>query len=51
MPVRTVGEYLKRWGSTAKRPRRHAQDQDRQYYGHADHQGGRHTHEASQAKL
>jgi transposase len=28
MPVRTVGEYLKRWGSTAKVPRRHAKDQD-----------------------
>ena len=28
MPVRTVGEYLKRWGYTAKRPRRHARDQD-----------------------
>jgi transposase len=28
MPVRTVGEYLKRWGDTAKVPRRHAQDQD-----------------------
>jgi transposase len=28
MPVRTVGEYLKRWGYTAKVPRRHAQDQD-----------------------
>jgi transposase len=28
IPVRTVGEYLKRWNSTAKRPRRHAQDQD-----------------------
>src|SRR5262249_2600364 len=28
MPVRTVGEYLKRWGSTAKSPRRHAKDQD-----------------------
>jgi transposase len=28
MPVRTVGEYLKRWGYTAKAPRRHAQDQD-----------------------
>ena len=25
---RTVGHYLKRWGFTAKRPRRHAQDQD-----------------------
>jgi transposase len=28
MPVRTVGQYLKRWGYTAKRPRRHAKDQD-----------------------
>jgi transposase len=28
MPVRTVGEYLKRWGYTAKMPRRHAKDQD-----------------------
>jgi len=28
MPVRTVGEYLKRWGYTAKRPRRHSRDQD-----------------------
>jgi transposase len=28
MPVRTVGEYLKRWGYTAKEPRRHARDQD-----------------------
>jgi transposase len=28
MPVRTVGEYLKRWGYTAKRPRRHSKDQD-----------------------
>jgi transposase len=28
MPVRTVGEYLKRWGYTAKRPRRHAKQQD-----------------------
>jgi transposase len=28
MPLRTVGEYLKRWGYTAKRPRRHARDQD-----------------------
>ena len=28
MPVRTVGEYLKRWGYTAKRPQRHAKDQD-----------------------
>jgi transposase len=28
MPVRTVGEYLKRWGYTAKVPRRHAKDQE-----------------------
>jgi transposase len=28
MPVRTVGEYLKRWGYTAKKPRRRARDQD-----------------------
>lgn len=28
MPVRTVGEYLKRWGYTAKAPRRHARGQD-----------------------
>jgi transposase len=28
MPVRTVGEYLKRWGYTAKRPGRHSRDQD-----------------------
>ena len=28
MPVRTVGEYLRRWGDTAKRPRRHARKQD-----------------------
>jgi transposase len=28
MPVRTVGEYLKRWGYTPKVPRRHAKDQD-----------------------
>src|SRR5512135_2621996 len=27
MPVRTVGEYLKRWGYTAKRPRRHNRKQ------------------------
>jgi transposase len=26
--VRTVGEYLKRWGFTAKKPSRHADDQD-----------------------
>src|SRR4051812_20519199 len=30
MPVRTVGEYLKRWGYTAKKPSRHANDQDPQ---------------------
>jgi transposase len=30
MPVRTVGKYLKRWGYTAKRPRRHARRQDPQ---------------------
>jgi transposase len=28
LPVRTVGAYLKRWGYTAKAPRRHAKDQD-----------------------
>ena len=28
MPNRTVGLYLKRWGYTAKVPRRHAKDQD-----------------------
>ena len=28
MPVRTVGEYLKRWGYTAKAPRRRARRQD-----------------------
>ena len=28
MPVRTVGEYLKRWGYTPKVPGRHAKDQD-----------------------
>ena len=28
LPVRTVGEYLRRWGYTAKRPRRHARQQD-----------------------
>lgn len=28
MPIRTVGEYLRRWGYTAKRPGRHAKDQD-----------------------
>jgi transposase len=27
-PVRTIGEYLKRWDDTAKVPRRHARDQD-----------------------
>jgi transposase len=27
LPVRTVGDYLKRWGYTAKVPRRHAKDQ------------------------
>jgi transposase len=27
LPVRTVGEYLKRWGYTAKKPCRHANDQ------------------------
>jgi transposase len=30
MPVRAVGEYLKRWGYTAKKPRRHAKKQDPQ---------------------
>jgi len=30
MPVRTVGEYLRRWGYTAKRPSRHAKRQDPQ---------------------
>src|SRR4029077_19380468 len=25
---RTIGRYLRRWGFTAKRPRRHARDQD-----------------------
>jgi transposase len=30
MRIRTVGKYLKRWGYTAKRPRRHAKDQDPQ---------------------
>jgi transposase len=30
MPVRAVGKYLKRWGYTAKRPRRHARKQDPQ---------------------
>lgn len=28
MPVRTVGKYLRRWGYTAKRPRRHARKQN-----------------------
>src|ERR1700722_2618471 len=28
MPIRTVGEYLKRWGYTAKRPARHNKRQD-----------------------
>jgi transposase len=28
LAVRTVGHYLQRWGFTAKRPRRHARDQD-----------------------
>ena len=28
LAVRTVGSYLRRWGFTAKRPRRHARDQD-----------------------
>ena len=28
LAVRTVGLYLERWGFTAKRPRRHARDQD-----------------------
>jgi hypothetical protein len=28
MPVRTVGEYLRRWGFTPKVPRRHSRDQD-----------------------
>jgi hypothetical protein len=28
MPIRTVGKYLKRWGYTAQRPRRHAKDED-----------------------
>jgi transposase len=28
MPVRTVGEYLRRWGYTTKKPRRHSRDQD-----------------------
>ena len=28
LAVRTVGKYLERWGYTAKKPRRHARDQD-----------------------
>jgi transposase len=28
LAVRTVGRYLQRWGFTAKRPRRHARDQE-----------------------
>jgi transposase len=28
MPLRTIGEYLRRWGYTVKRPRRHACQQD-----------------------
>jgi len=28
MPVRTVGEYLKRWGYTCKKPSRHSRKQD-----------------------
>src|SRR5947209_12027341 len=28
VPVRTVGEYLRRWGYTSKRPGRHARGQD-----------------------
>src|SRR5437868_1282882 len=28
LAVRTVGEYLKRWGYTSKRPQRRARDQD-----------------------
>jgi transposase len=28
LAVRTVGKYLRRWGFTAKRPRRHSWDQD-----------------------
>src|ERR1041385_8871074 len=28
VPLRTVGEYLARWGYTSKRPGRHARDQD-----------------------
>jgi transposase len=30
MPVRTVGEYLRRWGYTAKKPRRHNRRQNPQ---------------------
>ena len=30
MPIRTVGEYLKRWGYTLKKPRRHNRKQDPQ---------------------
>jgi transposase len=28
MPIRSVGEYLRRWGYTAKKPSRHARKQD-----------------------
>jgi transposase len=28
MPLRTVGEHLKRWGFTPKAPRRQFRDQD-----------------------
>jgi Transposase and inactivated derivatives len=28
MPARTVGEYLKRWGYTRKKARRHSRDQE-----------------------
>jgi transposase len=28
MPIRTVGEYLRRWGYTAKKPSRHGRKQD-----------------------
>jgi len=28
MPIRTVGEYLKRWGYTPQKPQRHAKGQD-----------------------
>jgi transposase len=34
MPVRTVGEYLKRWGYTAKKPSRHSKDLDSGEIGH-----------------